>query len=424
MARLEQALQLRQLAQRLTASKPDQALNASLVFASLTKLQRSRPRLIASLRRSPVGRTARKINHSKLNLWAAIANPEQAKTEQFSDLLSNVQQTDAWTQACNIAFNHHESLAQQGWNYKLRLQNAEQVLNSLRSRLQQGSSHRIVFWHHFDALGYVPISWRDALLDLHQRGWIVVVSSSTISDDASHQLETYGCIVSWRDNQGLCLGAYKDFCCLISENKDLRDRLQSLVLCNDSTLPVGGPEPFCREMERLTLNGTDHTPELAGLTDSIETNAYHLQTYCIAANHALLTDQSWDQFWQTFNPFGSKDDLIQRGEIGLSQWLIKRDVTLKPIYSLTGLLLNSNDLRSELDSHGLDHPNSINLTLMGWKTLLKQGFPLIKKHLLFDPPEVLSGPIPLGELADQLTTSDKRLEEDLKRLMQSRFLKA
>ena len=177
-------------------------------------------------------------------------------------------------------------------------------------------------------------------------------------------------------------------------------------------------------MERLTTNATEQAPELTGLTDSIETDAYHLQTYCIAANHALLTDPSWEQFWQQFNPFGSKDDLIQRGEIGLSQWLIKHDVSLQPSYSLTAMLLNSTDLRSELDCHGLDHPNSINPTLMGWKTLLKQGFPLIKKHLLFDPPKVLSGPIPLSELADQLNTSNKQLEQDLNRLLQSRFLKA
>ena len=424
MARLEQALQLRQLAQRLVASNPDQGLDTSVVFAALTKLQRSRPRIVASLRRGLVCRTARKLNHSKLNLWAALARPAQANARQFSDLLSTVQQTDAWTQACAAALHHQESLAQQPWNYQARLQNAGQVLNNLRSRLQQSSGQRIVFWHHFDALGYVPISWREVLQALHRRGWVVVVSSSTLSDEASQQLESCGCIVSWRDNQGLCLGAYKDFCCLISDHTDLRDRLQSLVLCNDSTLPVGGPEPFCRDMERLTSNATEQAPELTGLTDSIETDAYHLQTYCIAANHALLTDPSWEQFWQQFNPFGSKDDLIQRGEIGLSQWLIKHDVSLQPSYSLTAMLLNSADLRSELDGHGLDHPNSINPTLMGWKTLLKQGFPLIKKHLLFDPPKVLSGPIPLSELADQLNTSNKQLEQDLKRLLQSRFLKA
>ena len=424
MARLEQALQLRQLAQRLVASNPDQGLDTSVVFASMTKLLRSRPRIVASLRQGLVCRTARKINHSKLNLWAALAKPAQASARQFSDLLSTVQQTAAWTQACDAALHHQESLAQQPWNYQARLQNVAQVLNNLRGRLQQSGGHRIFFWHHFDALGYVPISWREVLQALNQQGWVVVVSSSTLSDEANQQLEACGCIVSWRDNQGLCLGAYKDFCCLISENPDLRNPLQSLVLCNDSTLPVGGPEPFYREMKRLTSNGTEQAPELTGLTDSIETDAYHLQTYCIAANHALLTDPSWEQFWQQFNPFGSKDDLIQRGEIGLSQWLIKHDVSLQPSYSLTAMLLNSADLRSELDCHGLDHPNSINPTLMGWKTLLKQGFPLIKKHLLFDPPKVLSGPIPLSELADQLNTSNKQLEQDLKRLLQSRFLKA
>ena len=78
MARLEQALQLRQLAQRLVASNPDQGLDTSVVFASMTKLLRSRPRIVASLRQGLVCRTARKINHSKLNLWAALARPAQA----------------------------------------------------------------------------------------------------------------------------------------------------------------------------------------------------------------------------------------------------------------------------------------------------------------------------------------------------------
>ena len=125
MARLEQALQLRQLVQRLAACDPDQGLDMGVVYASLTKLQRSRPSIVASLRQGLICRTAHKINHSKLNLWAALAKPAQADSRHFRNLLSTVKQTDAWTQACDNALHQPESLALQPWGYKARIQNAD-----------------------------------------------------------------------------------------------------------------------------------------------------------------------------------------------------------------------------------------------------------------------------------------------------------
>ena len=91
---------------------------------------------------------------------------------------------------------------------------------------------------------------------------------------------------------------------------------------------------------------------------------------------------------------------------------------------MASVMLNSQELRNELSIHGIQRPNQINLTLMAWKTLLKTGFPLVKKHVLLDPPPTLSGVVPMSELSDHLDAKDVLLEQDLEELLKSRFIRA
>ena len=125
-----------------------------------------------------------------------------------------------------------------------------------------------------------------------------------------------------------------------------------------------------------------------------------------------------------FNPYGEKDDLIQRGEIGLSQWLLKRGVQINARYSLVSILLSKTGAYPELKELDLRQPKEVNVTLMCWKALLRAGFPLIKKQLLFDPPHFLPRAMPISELSEHLSKDDEHLNNDLEQLLKSKFLKA
>ena len=424
MARLKQALQLRQLAQSLASTNSDEALRPLLVFLALSTLQRARPKLMAALRLSLGQAAVQWIEHPKLRLWTLLANPNLTVDDCSAALLSGLQQTQAWQAALNVDQLHKNQLASEFWNYSARLNNEEELLKKLGNILSQKKHSKLFFWHHFDQLGFVPRSWQAVLRSLQQRGWVVVVSSSGIREQDYEQLTQDGCLISDRQNLGLCLGAYRDFCCLLSDQTTLRDRIHTLVLCNDSTLPIGGDKPFCDLMDSISRDDISSKPTLSGLTDSVETNSYHLQSYCLAVNHSLLISEIWCDFWSMFDPRQDKDSLIQEGEIGLSQWLLQRKVKLDPAFSLGSVLLRAPGIRSELNAHDMRSPKDINLTLMAWKSLLKEGFPLIKKHLLLDPPHTLSGMVPLSELSDHLNGDDELMKGDLERLLKSRFIRS
>ena len=66
-----------------------------------------------------------------------------------------------------------------------------------------------------------------------------------------------------------------------------------------TTLPLGGTKPFCLQTETIHQELKSSGAKLMGLTDSVQTRAYHLQTYFLALNSALLSDSLWTEFWES-----------------------------------------------------------------------------------------------------------------------------
>ena len=423
MARLEQALQLRQLAQRLAVSNGEASHLPVVVFSCLARLQKARPRLVASLRASLGQRASRRSQHPKLRLWQSLASPDQVLANDLNALLGAIQQTEAWQQAYTSHERHRSVWSQQPWNHQARLGNAPELLTNLEAAFQSHQPVKLFFWHHFDAMGFVPQSWQNVLAALVQQGWVVVVSSSGLAPNAEDALLRCGCLISYRRNIGLCLGAYRDFCCLLDDHRALRDRIQTLVLCNDSTLPLGGATPFCEQTNTMHQRLISSDARLIGLTDSVETRAYHIQSYFLALNTKLLKSPIWIDFWHQLEPRGDKDDLIQRGEVGLSQCMLRNRIALEATYSLTSILLNASTAHQAIQELNLKQPEEINTTLMCWNALIRAGLPVIKKQLLLEPPRFLPQVVPMTALSEHLSPADQDLIDDLGQLMQSRFLR-
>ena len=423
MARLEQALQLRELAQRLAASNEEANHLPVVVFGCLVRLQKARPRLVASLRASLGQRASRRSQPPKLKLWQSLASPDQVLANDLNELLEAIQQTEAWQRACITHERHRSVWCQEPWNHQARLSNAPELLTNLEAAFQSQQAVKLFFWHHFDAMGFVPQSWQNVLAALVQQGWVVVVSSSKLAPNAEDALRRCGCLISYRQNIGLCLGAYRDFCCLLDDHRALRNRIETLVLCNDSTLPLGGATPICEQTNTIHQQLISSGAKMIGLTDSVQTRGYHIQSYFIALNAKLLRNPSWIDFWHRFDPRGDKDDLINRGEVGLSQCMLRNNIALEAIYSLTSILLHASTARQALIELDVRQPEQINTTLMCWKALINAGMPIIKKQLLLEPPVFLPQVVPLTALSKHLNTADQDLIDDLAQLMQSRFLR-
>ena len=161
---------------------------------------------------------------------------------------------------------------------------------------------------------------------------------------------------------------------------------------------------------------------LNGLTDSFERQSYHLQSFLLHANRALLEHPAWLRFWLNYSIDGSKDDLINRGEIGLSQALLAAGVELRPAYPLVEGLLTDSAMAAELQGYDRSQPEQVNQSLFAWRSLLARGFPLVKKHVLFQLAEHQGQPMTIAELARWIP-SDRRvmLARDIQQLLISRY---
>ena len=195
------------------------------------------------------------------------------------------------------------------------------------------------------------------------------------------------------------------------------------MLCNDSTLPLLAPAALLRQLEAWVSEGEScPEPVLAGLTDSAERDRYHLQSFCLHANRALLQHAAWLRFWLGFSLDGSKDDLINQGEIGLSQALLAAGVQLRPAYPLVQGLLEDPAMADELQRYGIWQPRHVNQSLFAWQSLLARGFPLVKKHVLFELIENQGLPMAMAELSRWIPPERRALlAADLQELFVSRY---
>ena len=359
MTRLEQGLKLRRLSQSLSNQSKDPEVQARRVMKALRSLIAARPWLVKGLRTSlRLGLNVIGHNH-KLRLWSAAAGDPNAASRSALKLLMTLQSTYAWQEAGELLQKEASTRLRLRWNHRGRLKNAEITLNQLR----QNPQAPLFFWHHYDQRGMLPYSWLAVLKELKAEGWFVVVSSSGLNSEAMNDLKKYGIAVLLRENLGLCLGAYKDFCCLLQEENNSVNTHSTLVLANDSTLPVGGAKTFVDILTSMKNDQNASSGQLSGITDSVERDQYHVQSYLVMSNTLLLNTSAWSNFWQELAIDGSKDDLINQGEIGLSQTLLNAGFIVKAHFSLINMLLNESISNKELNRFEITELRRLNLSL-------------------------------------------------------------
>jgi hypothetical protein len=136
---------------------------------------------------------------------------------------------------------------------------------------------------------------------------------------------------------------------------------RKVLLMNDSLL---GPfEPF----DHL-LAAFDQSPaDVWGMTDTTQFRP-HLQTYCLGFKNGCLRESPLDRFWHDVRAEATRDDVIWRYEIGLSELLDAEYFVTEPAIPSWRVV-----------------PDGQNPTIRGWRRLLDLGFPFVKRQLLREP---------------------------------------
>ena len=385
------------------------------IGSAVVRLLRQRRRSLSAL--GPLLRVAPTGGKAKLQLWQTLARSSAAQRLQWtsyeasSEVAVAIRATQAYADAAVALSRDRNGFLQRGSDY-----------GQLRQRWREQPPERLLVFHHYDRRGLLPHSWLEALLALQAAGWQVLLSSPQLDPAVSAALAPAGVQIIGRANIGLCLGAYRDLALLLHSTPAANRQLQALVLCNDSNLLVQPPDALVAQLERWTTQNAVTRPVLAGLTDSAQRDCYHLQSYLLHANRALLQHPAWLRFWLQYAIDGSKDDLINHGEIGLSQALLAAGVELQPSYPLVQGLLTDPAMAEELQGYGISQPEHVNQTLFAWRSLLARGFPLVKKHVLFQLVEHQGQPMAIAELAG-LIPKERRalLTRDIEQLFISRY---
>lgn len=353
--------------------------------------------------------------HAKIQLWRSLAAASLQRptvADQSPSFLAALKGTQAYADAQMRLVQAGSGVFQRGVSYRALLQ-----------RWCEAPPERLLIFHHYDQRGLLPVSWREALLAVKAAGWQVVVSSSDLQASEIEAFELAGCQVALRTNVGWCLGAYRDLALLLLRRPELTSSLCSLVLCNDSNVLLQKPAALLHQLDVWCADTeTNPEPVLSGLTDSAERGRYHLQSFCLHVNRALLQHPAWLRYWLGLSLQGSKDDLINHGEIGLSQALLGAGVQLRPAYPLVQGLMEDPAMVEELQRYSIWQPRHANQSLFAWQSLLARGFPLVKKHVLFELIENQGLPMAMAELSRWIPEERRALlVADLQQLFVSRY---
>ena len=383
--------------------------------AAVVRLLRQRRRSLSAL--GPLLRVVPTGGKAKLQLWQTLARSRAAdrlkwtSPEATSEVAAAIRSTQAYANAAVALSRDRNGFLQRGPDYA-----------QLRQRWREQPPERLLVFHHYDRRGFLPHSWCEALLVLQAAGWQVLLSSPHLDPAVGAALAPAGVQIVGRANIGLCLGAYRDLALLLQSIPAAQQQLNALVFCNDSNLLVQPPDVLVAQLEQWTTQKAAPRPVLAGLTDSAQRDCYHLQSFLLHANRALLQHPAWLRFWLHYAIDGSKDDLINQGEIGLSQALLAAGVELQPAYPLVQGLLTDAAMAAELQRYGIAQPEHVNQSLFAWRSLLARGFPLVKKHVLFQLVEHQGQPMAIAELARWIP-ADRRdlLARDIEQLLISRY---
>ncbi len=270
------------------------------------------------------------------------------------------------------------------------------------------------------------VVWRVLLIGLLGQGHTVFITTcSGFDDEALGFLADHEIYCLRRSNQGRCIGAYRDTALIATQLASEGLPFRHVLFINDSVLPLGPDSSALQSLEEvIALVADRQAAALSGLTDSYE-KGYHLQSYCLCANQLLLLEPAWQSFWQSLDVDIAKNQLITAGEVGLSLTMSSSGVALLPLYPLIARLLLSPSVLEDLACCGEYSFKQINPSLFLWRALHSEGFPFVKKILLFALPTRLGGALGVQTILAALALpAQVMLAEDFHRVFLSRSLPA
>lgn len=214
---------------------------------------------------------------------------------------------------------------------------------------------------------------------------IFVTTSLTLSTASRNELSLYCKKIILRQNRGRDFGTYK---CGIEAIDDI-EQYEKVILANDS---VYGP---IFDLTEILHYGDKNHLDMWGASDSMN-YFYHIQSYFVVFGKRLIKNPAFLQFWNAILYLGSRRNIINHYEMGLSRFFVKQGFKLGALCSYASIqhdLRAQPKLQNQLDQKTqrlLKMRSLLNPTHYFWNVIITDyRFPFIKRELLLHNPENL-----------------------------------
>lgn len=179
----------------------------------------------------------------------------------------------------------------------------------------------------------------------------LVISNCVLSAEDKKKIKRNSWFLIERKNYGYDFGGYRDGV-LFLKNKLFK--INNLILLNDSAwFPISKNSDFLNFIETANLDfigATSHygferlrlPKNREGLSSKIKFNTkkrrFHYASYVLAFSKNILSDQNFFRFWKNLRLSGTKNIVVRRGEVGLTQWVINKGIYSHGSYIDSGKL--------------------------------------------------------------------------------------
>jgi lipopolysaccharide biosynthesis protein len=254
---------------------------------------------------------------------------------------------------------------------------------------------KVCVFVHFDRKGEIHDYVLHYLRALRLAGFniLFVSNAPTLKPTALSKVLGLTGLVIRRANAGYDFGAYKDGIANIPDIKSL----ELLLLANDS---VYGP---FNSLAAVIDRTRETRAQFWGLTDCWDV-AYHLQSYFLLFGPEAINNVAFGKFWKDVRYANSKNYIIRRYEVGLTQLMTRAGLRGTALYSsreaaravndavrngaLTNKTLDEGSVEYlEMIHKHLENGVPLNISHYLWDYLIvKMGYPFLKRELLHKNP--------------------------------------
>jgi hypothetical protein len=208
-------------------------------------------------------------------------------------------------------------------------------------------SSRIAIYVMFPVEGVLE-SHLLSLRYLSSRGYApLVISNVRLGHSERARVATHAWTLMERPNFGYDFGAYRDGLLYL---EDQLSRADVVALFNDSVwFPLPGGRDWLADLEVLDADMVGAVPNYCARMPSLEAYAsaewvydpslsgYHYCSFALAFRQRILRDARFSAFWRGFRLTDDKKLTVQRGEVGLSNWVLSRGYDHAPTLDISGL---------------------------------------------------------------------------------------